>query len=131
LDPIIADLAPATGEPVALLVNGLGATPPMELAVVARAALARLRALGLMVERAWCGNFMTAIEMPGVSLTVLSLGGGARDLLDDDAKAPAWPGDGRIGAARHVIAAPRMPAPPPAAPGPLSARLKQAAHAVA
>ena len=73
LDQIVTDLELKSGAKVALMVNGLGGTPPMELAVVSRAALADLRGRGIAVERAWSGNFMTAIEMPGVSLTVLPL----------------------------------------------------------
>jgi ATP-dependent dihydroxyacetone kinase len=131
LDAILADLAPAAGAPVALLVNGLGATPPMELAVVAREALAGLRGRGLSVERAWCGNFMTAIEMPGVSLTVLPLEDGDRELLDHPAGAPAWPGHGRVQTKRSLVAAPELPASRPAAQGPLTRELERAALAVA
>jgi dihydroxyacetone kinase len=54
LDTILTDGALHQGERVALLVNGLGGTPPMELAVVARRALGLLRDRGLVVERAWC-----------------------------------------------------------------------------
>src|SRR5690606_37209993 len=73
LDSIVVVLVLDPGAKDALMVNGLGSTPPMELAVVSRAALANLRGRGIAVERAWTGNFMTAIEMPGVSLTVLPL----------------------------------------------------------
>lgn len=131
LDTILADLSPAAGAPVALLVNGLGATPPMELAVVAREALAALRSRGLEVERAWCGNFMTAIEMPGVSLTVMPLRGDDGELLDHPADAPAWPGPGRVQSRRSLVAAPALPASRPAAPGPLTQELERAALAVA
>ncbi len=65
LATILVDLAPPPGARVALLVNGLGGTPLMELAIVARKALAQLRAAGLHVARAWSGNLMTALEMPG------------------------------------------------------------------
>src|SRR5437763_989625 len=51
LDAIVADAAPGRGERVALLVNNLGATPTMELAIVARRAIAALEARGLVVER--------------------------------------------------------------------------------
>jgi dihydroxyacetone kinase len=106
LDTIVADLGLRSGEPVALLVNGLGGTPPMELAIVARKAVAQLRARGLTVERAWTGNFLTALEMPGVSLSLLRLDGDRLALLDAPATAPAWPGSGRIGKARGSVAAP-------------------------
>jgi len=130
LDAIEADLDLKPGTKVALLVNGLGGTPPMELAVVARAALADLRGRGVRVERAWSGNFMTAIEMPGCSLSVLQLDEQRNSLFDDTTDVPVWPGDGRIGL-RKLIPVPAQPVPPQAAPGPLSPRLKSAAQAVA
>jgi len=77
----------------------------MELAIVARKAVAQLRAQGLAVERAWSGNFLTALEMPGISLSLLRLDGDRLALLDAPATAPAWPGSGRIGKARQSVAA--------------------------
>jgi len=130
IEMIVTDLALESGDKVALLVNGLGGTPPMELAVVARAALADLRGRGIRVERAWSGNFMTAIEMPGCSLSVLPLDDQRNSLFDDTTDVPVWPGDGRIGA-RKLVKVPAQPIPPKAAPGPLSPRLKSAAQAVA
>jgi dihydroxyacetone kinase len=73
---------------------------------------------------------MTAIEMPGVSLTVLPLDEQRNGLFDDAADVPVWPGDGRI-AERKLVKVPAQPAPAKAAPGPLSPRLKQVALAVA
>ena len=65
LGSILADLELPHGARVALLVNGLGGTTGMELAIVARHALAVLHGRGLQVERAWMGDFLTALEMPG------------------------------------------------------------------
>jgi dihydroxyacetone kinase len=102
LGTIFVDAALRAGERVALLVNGLGGTPPMELAVVARRALALLRERGLVVERAWCGNLLTALEMPGTSLTVMRVDDAVLTRLDAPTDAPAWPGSGRI-AARKLV----------------------------
>jgi dihydroxyacetone kinase len=96
LDKITADLDVKEGERVALLVNGLGATPPMELAIVARHALANLRAREVTVARAWSGNYMTALEMPGCSLSLLRLSGDREALLAAPTNAPAWAADGLI-----------------------------------
>ncbi len=90
------------GGRVALLVNGLGGTPPMELAIVARRALAALRGRGIRVDRAWAGNFMTALEMPGCSLSLMVLDDARVVRLDAAVAAPAWPGGGAI-AERRVI----------------------------
>ncbi|WP_043360010.1 dihydroxyacetone kinase family protein [Belnapia sp. F-4-1] len=103
LDTILADAVLRGGERVALLVNGLGGTPPMELALVARSALALLRARGLVVKRAWCGNLLTALEMPGASLTVMRVDDGMLARLDAPTEAPAWPGSGRITPTRQLV----------------------------
>jgi ATP-dependent dihydroxyacetone kinase len=129
LEAILADHALPPGGRVALLVNGLGGTPPMELAILARAALAGLRGAGLVVERAWCGAFLTAIEMPGFSLSVMALDAARLTRLDATAAAPAWPGGGLLPAARQIAA---DPSPPPAPPsGAADPDLRAAALAVA
>ncbi len=69
---IVLDRQLAAGRRVAVLVNGLGATPPIELAVVARHALAYARQKGLVVERLWSGVFLSALDMPGASISLLS-----------------------------------------------------------
>lgn len=76
---------------VALLVNNLGATTHMELALVARKAVGSLRDKGLTLERVYCGAFMTSLEMAGVSLTVLPVDEGRIAWLDAPTAAPAWP----------------------------------------
>ncbi len=106
LATILADLALPNGIRVALLVNGLGGTPSMELAVVARHALTTLRARGLDVVRAWSGNFLTALEMPGMSLSVLAVDDARLARLDALTEAPAWPGSGRLGAPTRPTRAP-------------------------
>jgi len=108
LAAILADRQLASGASVALLVNGLGGTPPMELAVVARRALAFLRERGLVVARVWSGNLLTALEMPGMSLSVMPVDEARLRRLDTVTTAPAWPGDGRISAARQVVPSPSL-----------------------
>jgi dihydroxyacetone kinase len=130
LQTIQADLRLQPGARVALLVNGLGGTPPMELAIVARAALAWLRGAGIEVLRAWSGNYLTAIEMPGMSLSVMALDEARLAWLDAPASAPAWSGDGRIPEAPAIVPAPPAAAAPAAAPGPLAPALRRAVLAV-
>ncbi|HEX3860306.1 MAG TPA: dihydroxyacetone kinase family protein [Stellaceae bacterium] len=113
LTAILSDDALGRGDRVALLVNGLGGTPPMELAVVARRAIAGLRERGLIVARAWSGNLLTALEMPGMSLTVLPVDDARLQRLDAPTVAPAWPGDGRIASARHLVRGPAAAPPEP------------------
>ncbi|UGA36632.1 dihydroxyacetone kinase subunit DhaK [Chromobacterium haemolyticum] len=88
----------------------------MELAIVARSALASARRLGLHVERLWSGNFMTALEMPGCSLSLLALDEQRLGWLDQATQAPAWPGSGLLPARRQLRPAPpraqQKPSPP-------------------
>lgn len=131
LDVIASDKGLREGSRVALIVNGLGGTPPMELMIVARRALKVLGDRGIRVERAWCGNFMTALEMPGASLTVLEIDDARLARLDAETSAPAWPGVGRI-APRWVIPLEQTaPVERHAVAGPLAPTLKKAALAVA
>jgi dihydroxyacetone kinase len=116
LGAILTDRGLHHGDRVALLVNGLGGTPPMELAIVARRAIAVLRERGLTVVRAWSGNLLTALEMPGMSLTVLPVDDVRLQRLDAPTAAPAWPGGGQIGSARQIVHT------SPAAPEPVSRR---------
>lgn len=132
IETLLAQTGMAPGRRVALLVNGLGGTPPMELAIVARHALATLRARGLMVERAWAGNFMTALEMPGCSLSLLALDDARLSRLDASTDAPAWPGRGQIGPRKIVAVSANPPAPEhTAAAIPSGAKVRTAALAAA
>ncbi len=79
VDAIIADFAaknlPMKGE-ILLLVNGLGATPLMELYLIYNTAAKLLQQQGCKVARSLVGNYTTAIDMAGASITVC--------LLDDE-----------------------------------------------
>ncbi|GJH36264.1 dihydroxyacetone kinase subunit DhaK [Paraburkholderia hospita] len=96
LTAITDDLRLSSGERVALLINGLGATTPMELAVVARAAINGLRQRGLRIERAWCGTLLSALNMPGCSISVMRVDDERLALLDAPTKVATWPGAGRV-----------------------------------
>ena len=123
---IVSDQPLSRGQRVAVLINGLGGTPAMELAVIARAALAGSRRHGLVVERCWSGNLLTALEMPGFSLTLVALDDARLARLDAPTTAPAWPGSGQLPPQRTLIETPAAPAsagqsrPVPAAISPTS-----------
>lgn len=109
LTTIVADRRLSAGDRVALLVNGLGATPPMELAIVTREAVRFLRDRGLVLERAWASTLLSALDMPGFSLSLLRVDDRRLALLDAPTAAPAWPSPGRLGPA-GPLAADRPPA---------------------
>lgn len=101
LGAIIADLGLVSGDSVALLVNNLGGTSVSELGVVAHSALRYLDARGVIVERGWTGTFLTALEMPGCSLTLLKVDDEQIARLDAPTATTAWPsGLGRMASAR-------------------------------
>jgi dihydroxyacetone kinase len=135
LGTILTDRGLHSGDRVALLINGLGGTPPMELAIVARRAIAVLRERGLNVVRAWMGNLLTSLEMPGMSLTVLPVDDMRLERLDAPVTAPAWPGDGHIAPAIEIVRSPSaLVAPEPAvsrAPSSSSEAIKRSALAAA
>jgi len=83
------------GDDVAVLVNNLGGTPTMELYLVARKATLAVAALtGSTPARVYVGSFMTALEMAGVSLSLLKLDPLLAARLDAATSAPAWPTTG-------------------------------------
>jgi triose/dihydroxyacetone kinase / FAD-AMP lyase (cyclizing) len=101
LAKIVDDLALQADERVALLVNNLGGTPPSELNIVAASALRYLAGRRIVVERAWAGTFLSALEMAGVSLTLLRLDDQRLAWLDAAAHTSAWPAlSGRVAAAQ-------------------------------
>ncbi|MGA1837219.1 dihydroxyacetone kinase subunit DhaK [Herbiconiux sp. 11R-BC] len=73
LGPILEDLPFASGDKVALMVNGMGGTPQVELYIVFRHAAQVLADKGIEVTRSLVGNFVTSLEMQGVSISVLKL----------------------------------------------------------
>jgi len=118
VEAIATDRGLRRGEQVALLVNNLGGTPTMEMLITAREAVAACEARGIRVERAWCGSFLTALEMAGCSVSLMRLDAGRTARLDASASAPAWPGPG----APARLDRPRAPAPAAPAPQPVTAR---------
>ena len=132
LDTILGELTLVGRRDVAVLINGLGGTPPMELAIVARKTLQSLRQSGLNPVRAFTGNYMTALEMPGISLSILPLDAERLVFLDASTSAAAWTSTGHISDRVTVVAARKAESRGgDAAPGPLSTKLKSALHAVA
>lgn len=75
---------------VCVLVNNLGGTAVQELSIVARHALIRLRAEGIVSEAVLVGSFLTALEMPGVSVSLLKVDDQRLSRLLAPSAAPAW-----------------------------------------
>ena len=74
LDRILADSVDFSGSEVAVMVNGMGGTPPMELYVAYARVADRLKDEGVNVWRMpYIGDYMTSLEMAGFSITLLKL----------------------------------------------------------
>jgi dihydroxyacetone kinase len=88
LGRILEDLAPPAGAELAVLVNGLGATPPEELLILYRQAHLRLVEEGYRIHRAYIGEYATSLEMAGASMSLLHLDPELTRFLDAGAEAP-------------------------------------------
>ncbi|CAI9594639.1 unnamed protein product, partial [Staurois parvus] len=59
------------GDSIIIIVNNLGGLSCLELQIVASTVVHLLESRGLRIERTMTGSFMTALEMSGVSLTLM------------------------------------------------------------
>jgi dihydroxyacetone kinase-like protein len=85
---ILDDLKPAAGDSLAVMVNGLGATPPEELYIMYGKAHDMLADAGIQVHRAYVGEYATSMEMAGASITLMKLDDELTELLDYPAQTP-------------------------------------------
>lgn len=85
---VVDDLPFKRDDQVAVLVNGLGATPPEELYVLYRGVRQILESEGIFVYRSYIGEYATSLEMAGASLTLLRLDEELTRLIDAPAKSP-------------------------------------------
>ncbi len=86
---------------VAVMINNLGATTEMELAIVARHAMAFLESKSFTIERIYAGTFLSSLDMAGISISLLSINDAWLGWLDASTSAPAWP---NVPKQRSVIA---------------------------
>lgn len=86
--PIEAELGLGSDSRVALLINGLGATPLEELYLMARAAKKRLASLGTEITHIWVGEYATSLEMAGASVSVMKVDEELHELLSAPASSP-------------------------------------------
>lgn len=80
-----------SGDRVACMINNLGGSSVLEMNIIAKEAISLLESRGVIVERAYCGTFVTSLEMAGASITLLHLDDTLRKCLDAETLAVAWP----------------------------------------
>ncbi|AEV28044.1 dihydroxyacetone kinase [Sphaerochaeta pleomorpha str. Grapes] len=88
LDQILADLPFYSGDEVAVLVNGLGATPLDEQYIVTRKIDEHLAGVGIKVHRYYIGEYATSLEMAGFSISLMKLDDELKTYLDAPAQTP-------------------------------------------
>lgn len=88
LDKILTD--EHKGADVAVMVNGCGGTPLMELFIVNNHVSDVLAEKGINVYKTFVGNYMTSLECEGFSISVLKLDDELKALLDAPADTPAF-----------------------------------------
>ena len=88
MDKILQDID-YTGSEVAVMINGAGATPLMELFILNNRVADILKEKGIKVYKTMVGEYMTSIEMQGFSISLLKLDDELKGLLDAPADTPA------------------------------------------
>ncbi|KAL3703877.1 Dihydroxyacetone kinase 2 [Talaromyces marneffei ATCC 18224] len=82
---------PSQAQPVAVMVNNLGGLSPLEISVIAEEVHRQLDLRSIIVKRFMFGTFVTALDGPGFSITLLGLDDEILSLLDAPTTAPGWP----------------------------------------
>ncbi|KAL6843653.1 hypothetical protein ACP4OV_026715 [Aristida adscensionis] len=101
------------GSNAVLLINGLGATPIMELMIAARKAVPELQLeYGIAVDRVYTGSLMTSLDMAGFSITIMKSDENILQRLDAPTRAPAWP----VGCEDRSRPPAKFPVPVPPSP---------------
>jgi dihydroxyacetone kinase-like protein len=90
LSRILDDMKLTAGDKVAVMINGLGGTPLMELYILNKKVSHILKSRDISVYDTYVGEYMTAIEMAGCSITLLKLDDQLIELLEAPADTIAW-----------------------------------------
>ncbi|HFK1747870.1 TPA: dihydroxyacetone kinase subunit DhaK [Bacillus cereus] len=90
LEHILSDMQLKIGDKVAVMVNGLGGTPLMELYILNKMINTILNKIGIEICKTYVGEYMTAIDMAGFSITLLKLDEQLTASLNDPANTTNW-----------------------------------------
>ncbi|GAC46776.1 dihydroxyacetone kinase family protein [Gordonia aichiensis] len=90
VDPLVDALSLVHDEQVIALVNNLGSAHPLELDLVFGEVVADLDRRGITVARPMVGTFVTALDMRGVSITLVRADDEILSLFDAPTTAPGW-----------------------------------------
>ena len=90
LDKILAEGIYTAGDRAAVMVNGMGGTPLMELFIANKHIQKVLTDRGIVIAKTLVGNYMTSLDMEGFSITLLKLDTELEELLNAPADTPAF-----------------------------------------
>ena len=93
LSHILGDDVDFEGAEVAVMVNGSGATPLMELYLMNKRVHDVLTEKGIKIAKTFVGNIMTSIDMAGASISLLKLDDEMKELLNAPADTVAFTQD--------------------------------------
>lgn len=88
VNSLLNDLPFKSGDNVAVLINGLGATPKEELFIMYSKAYDLLKEAGINIYKNYIGEFATSLEMSGASITLFKLDNELIKYLDASAESP-------------------------------------------
>jgi dihydroxyacetone kinase-like protein len=89
VEPLVAELALASGDAVLALVNGLGTAYGLELSVAARQVHRLLGDRGITIARSLVGSYVTSLDMLGLSVTLVRADEEIVRLWDAPVRTPA------------------------------------------
>ncbi|MDO4805127.1 MAG: dihydroxyacetone kinase subunit DhaK [Lachnospiraceae bacterium] len=90
LAKILAEGIYNEGDEVAVMVNGMGGTPLMELFIANKHVHEVLGEKGIKIYKTLVGNYMTSLDMEGFSITLLKVDDELKKYLDAPADTPAF-----------------------------------------
>ncbi len=99
---LMKDLGVDKDAEIAVLVNGFGGTPLQELYLFNNAVARELSKRNIRISRTFVGNYMTSIDMAGISLTVMKLDDELNTLLSKECNTPAFKVDGPVERVEYV-----------------------------
>ncbi|MGE8001228.1 dihydroxyacetone kinase subunit DhaK [Lysinibacillus sp. NPDC093190] len=99
---LMKDLGLDENAEIAVLVNGFGGTPLQELYLFNNAVTRELSKRNIRINRTFVGNYMTSIDMAGISLTVMKLDDELKTLLSKECNTPAFKVDGPVESVEYV-----------------------------
>ncbi|ODP27846.1 Glycerone kinase [Paenibacillus nuruki] len=89
---------------IALLINGFGGTPLQELYLFNHAVTRELAQRRIQINREFVGNYMTSIDMDGISVTIMKLDEELKTLLSQESDTPAFKVSGAVAPVHYEAA---------------------------